>query len=836
MKMNFRLWVLGALFAGAASLTSAGEIAVLPPESTLTGPEASQRMLVVNVNEQGDYAGQLAGDAVKLASSDASVAEVIDGVVVPRGDGQVTITATGKDGAKAVAAVTVKNVGTTNEWSFRNHVLPVLSKGGCNMGACHGALAGKGGFRLSLRGYDPEADWHTITREARGRRIELDDPGRSLLLTKATTALKHTGGLRVEEGSRDYRILAEWISAGAAAPQKDDARLQTLEIFPHQSTLQPGDELNLVVKAHYSDGREEDVTQWAKFTSSNEAVAMVGADGSASVDDHGRTSIIGHGEGAITAWFSSKIVIARISSPFPNELNEDVFTSAPRRNFVDELVLAQLQRLNLKPSQRTSDEQFLRRVFIDTIGVLPTLEEAEAFLKNQKADKRDRLIESLLQRPEFVDHWAYRISDMLLVNGRKLRPAAVEAYYKFIRSQIEANTPWDEFVSQIITSQGSSTENGATNFYAVHQDPENMAENVSQAFLSLSLGCAKCHDHPLEKWTNDQYYAFANIFSRVRGKGWGGDPRNGDGERTIYVADRGDLMQPRTGKPQPPAALDAEPIPEDFEGDRRTVLAEWLTSADNEHFRRSITNRIWAYYFGIGLVDPVDDLRASNPASNEPLLAALAEHLVENDFDLKALMRTILQSETYQRSSVALPENADEKRFFSRYYPRRMMAEKLHDAVVSVTGVPSMFTAIKRVDGSVEETKAYPEGTRALELYDAAVDSYFLQAFGRNAREISCECERSNQPSLVQVLHVSNGKTLNEKLRDEKSVVSELMKKPDAELIADAYLRTLTRRPTELESTQFVELLAATPKEERRTAVEDLLWALMSSREFLFQH
>ncbi len=829
--------MLAVFFAGLASAGFAAEnISVLPAESTLTGPEASQRVLVLHVNEQGEYSGEVAGAEVTLTSSDASVAEVVEGVVMPRGNGVATITATGKDGAAASAAVVVEDFSLSNEWSFRNHVLPVLSKEGCNMGACHGALAGKGGFRLSLRGYDPETDWHTITREARGRRIELAEPGQSLLLTKATTALKHTGGLRVKEGSRDYRVLAEWIAAGAEAPEKEDARLETLEIFPDQSTLKPGDELNLVVKAHYSDGREEDVTQWAKFTSSNEAVAMVDTDGSASADDHGRTSIIGHGEGAITAWFSSKIVIARISSPFPNDLPEAIFTSAPKRNFIDELVLAQLRRLNLKPSVRTTDEQFLRRVYLDTLGVLPTPEEALAFLADRKADKRDRVVEALLERPEFVDHWSYRFSDMLLVNGRNLRPVAVEAYYKFIRAEVEANTPWNEFVSKIVTAKGSSTANGATNFFAVHQDPENMAENVSQAFLSLSLGCAKCHNHPLEKWTNDQYYAFANMFARVRGKGWGGDARSGDGERTIYVADRGDLMQPRTGKPQPPAALDAEPIADDFDGDRRTVLAEWLTSGDNEHFRRSITNRVWAYYFGIGLVDPVDDLRASNPASNEPLLAALSEHLVENHFDLKALMRTILQSETYQRSSVALPENADESRFFSRYYPRRMMAEKMHDAVVSVTGVPSKFTAIKQVDGSLVETKAYPEGTRALELYDAAVDSYFLQAFGRNPREISCECERSNQPSLVQVLHVSNGETLNGKLRDEKGVVTGLMEKSDVELVEAAYLRALTRHPTELESKQFVDLLAATPKDERRTAVEDLLWAVMSSREFLFQH
>ena len=393
---------------------------------------------------------------------------------------------------------------------------------------------------------------------------------------------------------------------------------------------------------------------------------------------------------------------------------------------------------------------------------------------------------------------------------------------------------------RVVTAKGSSIEEGATNFYAVHQDPENMAENVSQAFLSTSLNCAKCHDHPLERWTNDQYYAFANLFSRVRAKGWGGDARSGDGIRTLYVDSRGDLVQPRTGKPQPPAPLDAEPIePENDNGDRREVLAEWLTSPDNDHFSRSITNRVWANFLGIGLVDPVDDLRASNPASNEPLLAALSAHLVEQKFDLKSLMRVILRSETYQRSSEALYENREEKRFFSRQYPRRMMAEVLHDAVAGITGKPTAFTEVGNRDGSAAKTDFYPEGTRALQLFDSAVNSYFLKTFGRNDREISCECERSNQPSLVQVLHVSNGNTINEKLRAEGSVVDRLMKEKesDADIVEEAYLLCLSRPPMEAESREFVAILGESrDAAEKRTAVEDLFWALMSSREFLFQH
>jgi hypothetical protein len=427
---------------------------------------------------------------------------------------------------------------------------------------------------------------------------------------------------------------------------------------------------------------------------------------------------------------------------------------------------------------------------------------------------------------------------MMLVSGRNLRPDAVKAYYAWVRESVAANRPWDDFARDVVTAKGSSVKEGATNFYAVHQDPETMAENVSQTFLSLSLNCAKCHDHPLEKWTNDQYYAFANLFSRVRAKGWGGDARSGDGQRTVYVEPRGDLIQPRTGKPQAPAPLDAAPIPSEATGDRREALAEWLTDPGNDHFSRSIANKVWANFFGIGLVDPVDDLRASNPASNEPLLAALADHLVEEKFDLKALMRTILRSETYQRSSVAVYENREDDRFFSRQYPRRLIAEVLHDGIAGITGVPTDFTEISNRDGSKEKVDFYPKGTRALELYDSAVDSYFLKTFGRNEREISCECERSNQPSLVQVLHVANGKTVNDKLASKEGAVEALLTggKPDAELIDEAYLLCLSRLPTGPEKAGFIGILSETPAAERRTAVEDLFWALMSSREFLFQH
>jgi len=446
------------------------------------------------------------------------------------------------------------------EMSFRHDVLPVLSKLGCNSGACHGALAGKGGFRLSLHGYDPAGDHFNITRQARGRRLEMAAPGRSLFLTKPTGVVPHKGGVKFDEDSESYRILAEWIRQGVKAPVEADAVVESVSIKPEASTLKKGSKANLQVIAHFSDGQQRDVTKWAKFTSANAAVSEV--------DDAGEVSVIGFGESAVTAWYSSKIGMARISSPFPNEVEPNIYTQTEKVNFIDELVLEKLKELNLPPSPMASDETFVRRAYLDTIGKLPTLEERARFLDDESENRREKLVDELLGRPEFVDYWTYHWSDLLLVNGTKLRPEAVKAFYGWIRDHVEKNTQWDVLVRELLTSTGGSIENGATNFFAIHQDPENMAENASQAFLGLSIACAKCHNHPLEKWTNDQYYAFANMFSRVRGKGWGGDARNGDGKRTLFLSSTGELMQPLTGKPQPPTPLDGMPLEFDYSGDR----------------------------------------------------------------------------------------------------------------------------------------------------------------------------------------------------------------------------------------------------------------------------
>ena len=691
--------------------------------------------------------------------------------------------------------------------SFRNHVQPVLAKMACSSGACHGAAAGQNGFRLSLRGYDDEGDYLSLTRHAIGRRIIPSDPGRSLLLLKPTGAVPHKGGTKFDTDSVEYRILSEWIAAGAPGPKKDDPRIERIEITPRLVVLKPGGAQQFSVRAFFNDGHAEDVTRWAKFTAANGSVTQI--------DDNGKVQVVGHGEGAITAWYLSRIDFGTVSVPYTNEVTADIFAKAPQRNFIDELVVEKLQSLKLPPSPRCSDEEFIRRAFLDTTGTLPTAQEVREFLSKPK---RDELIETLLKRPEFVDYWAYKWSDLLLVQSKQLKAPAMWSYYNWIRNHVSANTPWDKLVRELVTAQGSTLENGAANFYVLHEDPRLLAENTTQAFLGMSINCAKCHNHPMEKWTNDEYYQFANLFARVRTKNGAGD-----GDQVIFASASGELVQPLRGKPQPPRPLEGKALPMDAPEDRRLHLAEWLVSGDNAYFGRSIVNRVWANFLGVGLVEGVDDMRMTNPASNEKLLAATAKFLVEKKFDLKALMRAILQSETYQRSSVALPGNAADTRFYSRYYPRRMMAEVLLDALSHATGSPTKF-------------KNFPEGWRALQLPDSNVDSYFLKAFGRPDREKTCECERTAEPSVSQVLHISNGDTLNQKLTAKNNRIEKLLKEKPEKIVEEAYLNSLARYPSAVESAAFLKEFKAATEDGLRPLAEDTFWAILSSKEFLFNH
>ncbi|MBM3845846.1 MAG: DUF1553 domain-containing protein [Verrucomicrobia bacterium] len=794
---------------------------ILPDSPTLSGPAARQ-MLILERLRGGRAAGQET-NSVEWSSSDPTIVTLEGSVAIPRSNGKARITAR-HGGGDVSTEVTVSGLGEPFQWSFRNHVQPVLAKAGCSSGACHGAAGGQGGFRLSLRGYDDAGDHAAITRSALGRRIDAHDPGMSLLLLKPTGAVPHKGGERFTTNSVEYQILSEWIAAGAPGPKESDPRIQSLEIIPSEATLQPGDVHQFLVQARFSDGTSQDVTRWVKYSDADSTVTAS--------DERGSVKVQGFGEGAVTAWYLSRLAIGRVIAPYTNELSDEMFSQATRRNFIDDLSLEKLKELKLPPSPRSSDSEFLRRAYLDVIGSLPSAEETREFLSNPSSGKRDDLIESLLARPEFVDYWSYKWSDLLLVNGEKQRTQAMWSYYNWIRSRVAANVPWDELVREIVTASGSTFVNGAANFYALHEDPPNMAETVTQAFLGMSINCAKCHNHPMEKWTNDEYFGFANLFARVRSK-------NGsmDGERIIFAAPFGDINQPLRGKPQPPKPLEGEALDMASREDRRHALAQWLTSPTNPYFTRSIVNRVWASYFGVGLVEEPDDLRVTNPASNEKLLSAAAGYLASQKFDLKQLMRSILQSETYQRTSETLPGNAQEARFYSRYYPKRLSAEVLLDAFSQVTAVPTDFQIdLRNANRGLGDR--YPAGLRALQLPDTKVFSYFLKTFGRPDREKTCECERASEPSMAQALHLANGDTVNKKLAAPTSVAAKMTETrlSPQEIVEQAYLAALSRQPSDPEKAKMTRIIQEAKPEERRQAIEDVYWALLTSKEFLFNH
>ncbi len=809
MPMNSIRFVSACLLAAflpVGNLSAAEGIEILPARVSLSTTVARQRIIVQEVTD-GKYGGQR-GKGVKLTSSDPAIARIEEGLVIPVNNGTATITAS-LDGQQATAEVTVAGQKQPFEWSFRNHVESVLSKSGCNSGACHGAKAGQNGFRLTLFGFDLQADYSYLTRQARGRRVVPSDPGRSLMLTKPTGALPHRGGVRLEVNGPEYQVLSQWIAAGTPGPSDQDAIIERVEVLPGYSSQRPGNRQQLVVLAHFNDGHVEDVTRWAKYTTVNRSVATVGR--------HGEVEVVGPGEGAVKVWYLNLNQLAFLTVPYNNQLEPGLFEEEKRNNFIDQHVLEKLQALNIPPSPITDDATFIRRIYLDTTGMIPTSEQVTQFLEDSRPsdEKRVALVDDLLARPEYVDYWAYKWSDLLLANGKTLGADPAKAYYGWIRERVKMNMPWDEFVRQLVTANGSTSENGAANFYSLHQSPEEMSETVSQAFLGLSINCARCHNHPLEKWTNDQYYGMANMFSRVRGKG----------SRIVFTDTQGELLQPSTGRPQPPRPLDAEAVAFDDPTDRRVHLARWLTSPDNRYFSRSIANRVWANFFGVGLVEKVDDMRVTNPASNELLLDAVADYLVAEKFDLKKLVRAILTSSSYQRSSRTVEGNETDGRFYSRYYPRRLQAEVLLDAISQVTAVPTVF-------------KDQPAGTRALQLPDSNIESYFLSTFGRPDRVITCECERSDEPSMTQVLHLYNGKTINSKLQAKENRISQVLAADadDPQVIRRAYLEVLSRLPSTEEVERLSALIQVDDPGQRRQILEDLYWSLLTSREFLFNH
>ena len=797
---------------------SPSSIEILPDGVTLAGPQSSHRLIV-----QGRFADGSERDLTANAAFEASNPKVVnmdDGVLRPLANGRTRLTAE-VAGVSASVEITVENYQAPFVPSFLSDVQPVLTKAGCNSGACHGSEAGKNGFKLSLRGYDPEFDHAVLTREAVGRRVARWDPSKSLLLLKPTLTIPHQGGRRFAVDSPDFLIIAEWIANGALAPAEDEARIIDLRISPEQAWLQTDAEQQVIVQAVYSDGSRRDVTRWAKFSSTNSGVATV--------DGLGRVKMQGPGEAAITVWYSSKVKFARFGIPFDHEIAPNVYSDAPRNNYIDDLVIEKLRALRIAPSEPVGDTAFLRRAYLDAMGALPSPAEVERFIADPSPDKRQRLIDAILEREEFIDYWAYKWSDLLLVSSRDLGNTAMWSYYRWVRDSVAKNTPWDRFVRQVLTSTGNSRVKGELNYYQLHRNTIELAENVTQAFLGLRITCARCHNHPLEKWTQNDYYQFANLVSRVAQKNG-----TGEGDVVVYRSPSGDINHPKLGKPLPPRPLDGEELALDSSKDRRQHLADWLTSAENPYFSRAVVNKIWANFLGRGIVDPVDDMRATNPASNEKLLTALTKDFIEHNFDVKHLVRRIMLSATYQRSSKANATNAGDEVYYSRYIVRRLPAEVVLDAVSQVARVPTRFSG-------------YPEGTHAIQLPDTQVNSFFLTVFGRPPRVNVDAAEREHAPTIKQALHVINGDTLNNMLRDEEGAIEMFLKLglSNPKILDHLYLSALSRYPTKQEKEALVRVLdeaeqatRADPLERdpRRKPLEDLMWAMLTGKEFLFNH
>lgn len=829
MHLRLALPAIALLFGPGAF---AADLRVYPPEVTLAGPGRVQQLLVVE-EKNGRVVRDLTASA-KFAHGKGKSGPVIKidatGLVtaVDGGDFLITVTVDNKSTKVGGSVGTAK----ADDVSFRNHVVPTLTRAGCNAGACHGALAGKGGLKLSLRGFDPESDWFVLTRQALARRIDLTQPAESLSLKKATRAVQHGGGTRFLEDSPHYRVVLGWIKAGAPEPKDGDATLERLEVFPPAILVNPKDTKSTyrsVVRATYSDGTTEDVTRWARFGSSEELVARVSEDGIITPG--------GNGEAAITVGFGTKVTTLTVTAPFPNVVKAEAFSQSPRNNYVDEFVLKKLELLQLPPSEQCSDTEFVRRAYLDTCGILPTPDEVDRFLADKDTEKRSKLVDKLLDHPAFVDYWSHKWSDLFLVSSRKLPQPAMWAFYRKLRQSVADNQPWDRFARDILTANGSSLTTGAGSYFVLHKDVSELAEATSVTFLGMSIGCAKCHNHPLEKWTQDQYWAYANLFSRVGLK-------NGDraGEVLVQSKADGDALHLRRGIAMPPTPLDGKPLPADSTTDRRVYFADWLTAADNPYFAKAVVNRVWRSYMGRALVEAEDDLRETNPASNRELFDALAADFVKQKYDLKHLMRVILNSAAYQRSSKPTKQNLADDRFYSRYLLRRLSGEVILDAYSDITGVPTPFDKITSAGGdAITPIATYPSGTRAVQVPDSLTTSRFLDAFGRAERVQTCSCERTSDASVTQALHLNNGYTLNDKLRDKNSAVAKWIAAgmTDEQIVDQVFLLALSRKPTPAEKKKFLVILGEAAKDgaqSRREGIEDFVWAVLTGREFLFNH
>lgn len=700
--------------------------------------------------------------------------------------------------------------------SFELDVQPILTRLGCNAGACHGKSRGQNGFQLSLLGFFPDFDYTALTQEARGRRVFPPSPDASLLLMKASGQLPHGGGKRLDPQSPAYALIREWIAQGLTRRIPNEPTLSKITVEPSEKLLARDATVQLKVTGHYTDGTTRDVTPWAAFQSNEAGIVAVDANGLC------KASPV-PGEAAVMARFMDQIAVSTVSIPLEGSVPPETYTNLPRYNFIDGLVWEKLQRLGITPSAPCSDSTFLRRAHLDVIGRLPSADEARAFLTDTSTDKRVKLIDSLLKRPEYADFWANKWMDLLRPNPYRVGIKATFNFDAWIRDKFRHNVPYDQFVRELLTSQGSTWRNGAVTYYRNRREPDELTTITSQLFLGVRLECAKCHHHPFETLGQEDFYGLAAYFSKVGRKGIGlSEPISG-GEEIIFTGPESPVRHPITGEVLKPKPLfGAAPVGET--DDPRVVLANWLTSPENHYFAEVMANRVWADLMGRGLVEPVDDLRATNPATNAALLKALGESFRQQKFDIKQLIRTITTSYVYGLSSEPTERNVSDTRNYSRYYRQRLRAETMFDAACDVTLVPESFAAT-------------PPGTRSTGIWTTRVESLFLDSFGRPDPNQDPPCERTPETTVVQALHLMNSPGLHKKLTAEKGRVADLAAsdKTPAAIVEELYLLTYSRMPS-AEEAQVGLGVFSQPNITRRQAIEDLLWALLNTPEFVFKN
>ena len=800
------LILLGAVTAAAQDPAAPASISVEPADIHLSAARDRQQILVQAILPNGltiDVTDQatIAVENEALLRRDAMT-------FYPVTDGTTKLTVT-YAGHSIEVPVIVQNCQVDPPVSFRLDVMPVWMKSSCNNGSCHGAARGKDGFRLSLFGFDPEGDHYRLTREIPGRRINLALPAESLLLEKCAGVVPHTGGKRFDVGSEHYNTVLRWLESGAPNDPGPTPAVVAVELSPKNAVLDgEGATQRLTVRAKYADGTDRDVTSLAFFSSNNETSAEISQTGHVTAHSRGEAFIMARFE---THTVGSHFIVLPKGLQYTDPQTTDF-------NYIDTLVHAKLRKLRITPSEVCSDEEFLRRVFLDITGTMPTVIEHDAFVASTDPTKRELLVDDLLQRKEFVDIWVMKWAELLQVRtiANRVEKKPMLAYFNWLREKIASNTPTDKMVQEILGARGGSFASPATNYYQTETETLKVSENVAQVFMGMRIQCAQCHNHPFDRWTMDDYYSFAAFFAQI-GRKQGEDPR----ETIIFNSGGGEVTHLVGGRVMKPKFLGG--IEPDLAGrDRREVMAQWLASSENPYFAKNLSNIVWAHFFGRGIIDDVDDVRVSNPPVNAELLDELGRRFTEYNYDFRKLVRDICLSRTYQLSTKTNESNDSDHRNFAHAELRRIRAEVLLDCITLVTSTQDKFPGL-------------PTGARAVQIADGNTATYFLTTFGRAKRETVCSCEVKMEPNLSQALHLINGDTSNAKIQQGGLIPKRIQEgKTPADIVTEMYFRCFSRKPTEAELTNLVTLVGEQPNPQE--ALEDIFWSLLNSREFLFNH